>query len=495
MDTVAVALHDLSAGTRIAVPGGEALLLRDDIPAGHKIALRDIAAEAVVIKYGSPIGQAVSPIYAGNHVHSHNLKTLLSGSGKYQYQPEKKQLSCGITCPETIQAYKRKSGKIGIRNELWLIPTVGCVNGIAEEIIQRFKEVLGFNDACEDTAFDGVFTFPHPYGCSQLGDDHVRTRTVLQGMAKHPNAGGVLVLGLGCENNQIDEFKQTLGVYDEERVFFMAAQDVDDEVERGIELLKKLYERMCGDQREPVNIGELNIGLECGGSDAFSGITANPLIGKISDSLISRGASAVLTEVPEMFGAEHILMKQSADKQVFDKTVKLINDFKTYFTAHNQPVYENPSPGNRAGGITTLEDKSLGCTKKAGNSPVKDVLAMGECISKRGLNLLDSPGNDIVATTALGLSGCHIVLFSTGRGTPLGGFIPVIKISSRTELAERKPKWIDFDAGVLAKGEMTMDEAAGEFLKLIITIVEGKHSVSEKRSYRNIAIFKTGITL
>ena len=436
-DNVAVALQDLAAQTRLDI-AGEPLVLPTEIARGHKFALTAIAPNENVVKYGYPIGHATQAIARGEHIHTHNVKTNLSDINEYNFEPESTALPPQMPDRE-VQIYRRQNGDVGIRNELWIIPTVGCVVGIANQIKKRFMQQNKADD------IDGVFTFNHSYGCSQLGDDHENTKIMLQNMVKHPNAGAVLVIGLGCENNQVDAFKQSLGEFDDSRVKFMVSQHYNDEIEQGAALLQQLYEVMRKDRREPGKLSEIKFGLECGGSDGFSGITANPMLGYFSDYLTSHGGTTVLTEVPEMFGAERILMSHCKDEATFLKTVQLVNDFKQYFIDYNQPIYENPSPGNKAGGITTLEDKSLGCTQKAGHSQVVDVLKYGERLKTRGLNLLSAPGNDAVATSALAGAGCHMVLFTTGRGTPYGGFVPTMKIATNSELAQKKKHWIDFD--------------------------------------------------
>jgi altronate hydrolase len=381
--------------------------------------------------------------------------------------------------------YRRSNGKAGIRNEIWIIPTVGCVNGIGQILAQKAQNYMRGSH---------VYCFPHPYGCSQLGEDHENTMKALCGLIKHPNAGGVLVLGLGCENNQIAEFKATLGEYDKERIRFMIAQEHDDEVEAGAKIVKELYDLMKHDRRTSSPLKNLRIGLECGGSDGFSGITGNPLLGYFSDYLIGQGGTTVLTEVPEMFGAETILMNRCEDEDVFKKTVRLINDFKQYYEDNNQVCYENPSPGNKDGGITTLEDKSLGCTQKAGTSNVVDVLFYTDRLKKNGLNLMQGPGNDLIATTALGTAGCHLVLFTTGRGTPYGGFIPTVKVSTNTALAKRKPHWIDYDAGKMLTAATT-EEVVEDFIDYVIKVCNGEWVHNETNHYREIAIWKFGVTL
>ncbi|EOU9604327.1 altronate dehydratase family protein [Cronobacter dublinensis] len=486
-DNVAVALADLAEGTVIVVDGHSVMLLQP-VTRGHKFALLPIAQGENVIKYGLPIGHALADIAPGEHIHSHNARTNLSDLDEYSYQPEAPHTSQQMGDRE-VQIYRRASGEVGIRNELWILPTVGCVNGIARQIQNRFlKETHDAED------IDGVFLFSHTYGCSQLGDDHINTRTMLQNMARHPNAGAVLVIGLGCENNQVDAFRDTLGDFDPARVHFMVCQHQDDEVEAGLEHLHALYEAMRHDRREPGKLSELKFGLECGGSDGLSGITANPMLGRFSDYVIASGGTTVLTEVPEMFGAERILMSHCRDEATFEKTVTMVNDFKQYFIAHNQPIYENPSPGNKAGGITTLEEKSLGCTQKAGASQVVDVLRYGERLHTPGLNLLSAPGNDAVATSALAGAGCHMVLFSTGRGTPYGGFVPTVKIATNSELAAKKPHWIDFDAGQLLHGT-AMPQLLEKFVDSIVEIASGKLTCNEKNDFRELAIFKSGVTL
>lgn len=485
-DNVVVALQDLKAGQVVFVSGKE-IELKDDIKRGHKMATQNIDRKQNVIKYGAPIGHAAVDIFVGQHVHTHNTKTNLDGIQKYQF---KQKLSSNPYLFEnlTFQGYKRKNGSIGIRNELWIVPTVGCVNGVAERIIHLFEAEVG-----EQNPFESSLVLKHNYGCSQLGDDHKNTRKILQDAVLHPNTGGVLVLGLGCENNNLYEFRDTLGNYDEKRVKFLASQEVSNEIEEGVKLLLEIYEDAKHDKRETVPLSELKVGLKCGGSDGFSGITANPLLGRFSDYLVAQGGTTVLTEVPEMFGAETILMERAETEEVFHKTVELINEFKQYFIDNNQPIYENPSPGNKDGGITTLEDKSLGCTQKAGTSTVKDVLKYGERLKTTGLNLLSSPGNDLVASSALAAAGCQLVLFTTGRGTPFGSFVPTVKIATNTALYENKPHWIDYNAGVLLEQEP--DAVLKDFVQYIVRVASGEFVNNEKNNFREIAIFKTGVTL
>lgn len=487
-DNVAVAVTDVASGDICLVDGTEMPVL-ENIPAGHKMALRDLQEGEDVVKYGYPIGHLTKSVARGCLIDHNVLKTNLDGVLDYSYSP----VECHMPASEvtaTFSGYRRKDGGVGIRNELWIIPTVGCVNGIVRRLQSLFSEEIG-----NYPALDKVVAFPHNYGCSQLGDDHENTRKILADMVHHPNAAGVLVVGLGCENNQLSAFRELVGEVDSGRVMFMEAQKVKgDEVGYGLGLLRKIAASTASDRREDVPVSELKVGLKCGGSDGFSGITANPLLGRFSDWLIARGGTAVLTEVPEMFGAETILMSRCRNKSIFDKTVRLVNDFKEYFIRNGQPVYENPSPGNKAGGISTLEEKSLGCTQKSGHSEVTDVLSYGQRLRARGLNLLSAPGNDLVASTALAAAGCQIVLFTTGRGTPFGTFVPTAKIATNSRLASEKPGWIDFNAGVIVDGKSPV-QTDDEFIDFVLSAASGTEVCNERSGYSEIAIFKTGVTL
>ncbi|MHB9108498.1 MAG: UxaA family hydrolase [Armatimonadota bacterium] len=478
LDNVAVALAPLSPGEEVNV-SETTVRIREEIGVGHKVALTDLSGGQDVIKYGAPIGHATAPIPAGGWVHTHNLVTNLGDLLEYTYTPITTPQQ-PVPCDRTFQGYLRADGTVGIRNEVWIIPTVGCVNRVAERLAQA--------------AGDNIFAFPHPYGCSQLGGDHLTTQRILAGLVHHPNAAGVLVVGLGCENNHLDEFRKVLGATDPNRVKFLNCQDVEDEYEEGLRLLDEISAYAATFTRQPIPVSKLIVGLKCGGSDAFSGITANPLAGAFSDLLSACGGATVLTETPEMFGAEHLLMNRCTDRAAFEKTVAMINDFKAYFLRHGQTVYENPSPGNKAGGISTLEEKSLGCTQKAGTSPVTDVLDYGDRVTNAGVNLLAGPGNDIVAQTVLAAAGAHLILFTTGRGTPLGSPVPTVKIATNSALAARKPHWIDVNAGVLLEGT-SMTEAAGQLFNTVLEVASGQPVKNELNGFREIAIFKDGVTL
>lgn len=487
-DKVVVALKTILAGETVTVDvQGEKrqITALEEIPAGHKMAICDIPAGAEVIKYGYRIGNAKEDIRAGAWVHTHNLKTALGDLLEYQYEPvevEEKR-----TEDVTFMGFERPDGKVGVRNEIWIVPTVGCVNNVATAIARQANRFV-------KGTVEEVIAFPHPYGCSQMGDDQEHTRQILADLINHPNAGGVLVLGLGCENSNIDVLKNYIGDYDENRVRFLVAQECEDEIAEAVEVVKELIEYASGFRREPVSVSRLVIGMKCGGSDGLSGITANPLVGRFSDTLISKGGTTILTEVPEMFGAETILMNRCADRELFDKTVELINDFKNYFKSHNQTIYENPSPGNKKGGISTLEDKSLGCTQKSGSAKVKGVLRYGETVKTAGLNLLSAPGNDLVAATALAAAGAQIVLFTTGRGTPFASPVPTVKIATNSTLAGRKKNWIDFNAGVLVE-DRSMEEETAKLFEYVVEVASGRKVCSEEAGFHDMAIFKQGVTL
>ena len=486
-DSVVVCLRPFTKGETIEVDGKTITLLQDT-PAGHKVLIADASQGTNIIKYGYPIGHAREDLKAGQWVNENNLKTNLSGTLTYEYHPVDEKLNIPAD-NRTFQGFRRKNGEVGIRNEVWIVPTVGCVNGIAERLASQLEKETNLE------GIDAVHAWHHNYGCSQLSGDHENTRKVLRDIVLHPNAGAVLVLSLGCENNQPDDFMAMLGDYDKDRIKLLVTQKVEgDEVEAGMEILRQLYEIARKDKRETCPLNELRVGLKCGGSDGFSGITANPLVGEFSDFLVAQGGTSILTEVPEMFGAETILMNRCETPELFDQTVKLVNDFKEYFLSHGEPVGENPSPGNKAGGISTLEDKALGCTQKCGRAPVSGVLGYGDRLQVKGLNLLSAPGNDLVASTALASAGCQIVLFTTGRGTPFGTFIPTMKISTNSTLFRNKPNWIDFNAGQLVEGR-SMKDVLNDFIDKIISVASGEKARNEINGYREISIFKNGVTL
>lgn len=486
-DSVVVCLQAMPKGETISVDG-KTVTLNQDTPAGHKVLINDVSEGTDIIKYGYPIGHAMQDLKAGDWVNENNLKTNLAGTLEYTYTPVDETLSIKDE-KRTFKGYVRANGEVGTRNELWIVPTVGCVNGIAERLAGMLQQETG----CKD--IDAIHTWHHNYGCSQLSGDHENTRKVLRDIVLHPNAGAVLVLSLGCENNQPDEFEKLLGDYDKNRVRFLITQKVDDEIEEGMKILRELYDIASQDKREEVSVSHLRVGLKCGGSDGFSGITANPLVGEFSDWLVAQGGTSILTEVPEMFGAETILMNRCKTPELFEQTVSMVNNFKEYFLSHGEPVGENPSPGNKAGGISTLEDKALGCTQKCGRAPVSGVLKYGDRLNTNGLNLLSAPGNDLVASTALAAAGCQIVLFTTGRGTPFGTFVPTMKIATNPTLAQRKANWVDFNAGQLIEGK-TMQEVVPMFIDKILAVASGEElAQNEKNGYREISIFKNGVTL
>ncbi|MDO4438383.1 MAG: altronate dehydratase family protein [Eubacteriales bacterium] len=492
-DKVCVALQPIKAGSVLDLvsfmyadsSSTEKITVTEDIPQGHKFALTDIDSGEAVVKYGNVIGYAKEDIKKGQWIHVHNMKTGLGELLEYKYNPG--HIENVHTEDRTFKGYRRADGKVGVRNEIWIIPTVGCVNNVAAKIAELSKRYIKGN-------VEDVIAFSHPYGCSQMGDDQENTRTILADLINHPNAAGVLVLGLGCENSNIDVLKAYLGEIDENRVKFLVSQEHEDEIADSVELVKELIDYAKDFEREDIPASELVIGMKCGGSDGLSGITANPTVGMFSDLLISKGGTTILTEVPEMFGAETLLMNRCENEELFDKTVKMINDFKNYFTEHGQTIYENPSPGNKKGGISTLEDKSLGCVQKSGSAAVRGVLKYGETVKEKGLNLLSAPGNDLVASTACAAAGAHIVLFTTGRGTPFASPVPTVKISTNNLLNSKKHNWIDFSCGELVNGKK-MDELRDELFEFVIKVASGEKVKSEAAGFHDMAIFKSGVTL
>jgi len=502
-----VALRPLKAGERLAVDEGVSVTLATDVRMGHKFLLRDLEAGMDVIKYGFSIGHLTEARKMGMEVDDRVICTNLSGVMTYEWHPTVKRENqepanegndtngrtetASKENPRVFQGFLRRSGEVGIRNEVWIVPTVGCVNGIAQQLAAEMNVRIGG----EYVGVDKVVAFSHPYGCSQLSEDYESTRMILRDLVMHPNAGGVLVLGLGCENNQPHDFMDSLGDYDPARVRLLVTQEVEgDETERGLQLLEEICAVAAQDRRTAQPLSKLRVGLKCGGSDGFSGITANPLLGRFSDWLTAREGTTVLTEVPEMFGAETLLMDRCASHELFEQTVEMINGFKEYYMSHGLPVGENPSPGNKAGGISTLEEKALGCTQKSGTTLVRGVLKYGQRLGGNGLHLLTAPGNDLVAATALGASGCQLVLFTTGRGTPFGSFVPTLKVSTNSDLFRRKPRWIDFNAGTLVEDE-DFDTVLLRFVDKVMDVANGVPTWNETKNYREIAIWKNGVTL
>ena len=484
LDNVVVALHPIAKGEVIQA-GELQVTALEDVPQGHKMSIKPIAQGENIVKYGFPIGHALADVQPGTWMHTHNVKTNLEGEMEYSYHPN-------ITFPEkvepeTFQGFLRKDGRAAIRNEIWIIPTVGCVNDIAKKMVADNQDLV-------TGSIEGLYTFTHPFGCSQTGHDHAQTRKLLAALTRHPNAGAVLVLSLGCENLTHEQFLAELGEYDPDRVKFLTCQDVEDEFEAGRKLLEECAAFAGQFHRQPIPVSELVVGMKCGGSDGLSGITANPTVGRFSDMLGARGGSTVLTEVPEMFGAEGFLMDRCVNEEVFQKAVSMINGFKNYFISHNEVVYDNPSPGNKQGGITTLEDKSCGCVQKGGTAPIMDVIGYGDPVVTKGLNMLYGPGNDLVSATAMTAAGAHLILFTTGRGTPFGAPAPTLKIATNTQLAEKKAGWIDFNAGTVADGE-PLEEAGKRLLDLVIEVASGKKTKAEEKGFREISIFKDGVVL
>jgi altronate hydrolase len=487
-DNVMVALRLIAGGTVV-----DGVTVATDVPAGHKIATQPIPAGQIVLKYGYPIGVATRDISPGEHVHSHNLtSTLRDDFDPSKHASHLRKLPAPTEQP-TFDGFRRADGRVGVRNEIWIVNTVGCVNNAAERIAAAAR-----NDMANFAGVDGVHAFPHQFGCSQLGDDLELTQKILAGLVRHPNAGGVLILGLGCENNQMKLMLESIGKISPERVQYFNAQDVTDEVEEGIARIRQLAAFAGKEKRQPIPARELILGMKCGGSDGLSGITANPLVGKIANRLAGAGGTVLLTEVPEMFGAEEVLLDRATSAGVAKNAIDMVNNFRAYFRKYNQPIDENPAPGNKAGGITTLAEKSLGCVQKGGDAPVAQVLAYGETapVGLGGIGLINAPGNDGVSSTAMVAAGAHILLFTTGRGTPLGFPSPTIKISTNSELAVKKPSWIDFDAGPIALGTSTFEELGAKLYSLVLDVASGRtQTKNERNGFREIAIWKDGVTL
>ena len=485
-DNVAVALEMLPAGTVCNI-GEMQICLTEQIPMGHKFAIAEIPEGDAVIKYGWPIGHAIRTIPCGAHVHTMNLCTNLDHPAQLQPEAAVQQMAASAM-GRTFHGYLREDGRAATRNEIWILPTVGCVNQIAAKLAELANASLLAG------TLEGVYAFEHPYGCSQLGGDHENTKNLLLALANHPNAGGVLFVGLGCENNQISSIREEMCGRKEGYVDYLICQDVEDEIAEGLQLLQRLAEKVKRASRTDISVQKLVVGLKCGGSDGLSGITANCVLGRVSDHLSDAGAAVAMTEIPEIFGAEQCLLSRCAESAASEDLCRLIDRYKEYYRFYGLPVYENPSPGNKAGGITTLEEKSLGCIQKSGRRPIVQVLQYAKPIQKSGVNVISAPGNDLVSMTALAASGAQVLLFTTGRGTPAGAPVPTIKVSTNEQLARKKQAWIDYDASVILLDE-SVDACAQQLISVLLQVAGGKQTCSEKNGNRQIAIFKNGVTL
>ncbi|PXW78391.1 D-altronate dehydratase [Blastomonas natatoria] len=490
-DTVAVALRGIDAGSGIAVGNSEVTLVCD-IPEGHKFAIRPHSLNDRVVKYGLPIGRASAAIEPGEHVHSHNLVTALVGEQVYAAGGASEHAgSINRTDAMIWHGYRRADGRAATRNEIWILPTVGCVALTAEQIARQAEQRHAALIAAG--RIDGIIAYPHPHGCSQLGDDLAGTRALLAGLAAHPNAAGVLLLGLGCESNQLEALIEAIPPSARNKVRSLSSQSAGDELADTAAIIDAMVAEAAMAEREPLPLSALVVGLKCGGSDGFSGLTANPLLGRFSEMLAAAGGTPILTEIPEIFGAEQALLDRACDAQTFKQAAALVNRFKRYYLDQGLPVSENPSPGNIAGGITTLEEKSAGAVQKAGTAPLTSVVAYGGQAIRPGLALLEAPGNDAVSSTALTAAGATLVLFTTGRGTPLGFPAPTVKIASNRALATSKAHWIDFDASAALDGPV--EQVDRDFLDTLLAIASGQRTAAERGGQRAIAIWKNGVTL
>ncbi|MDP1559944.1 MAG: altronate dehydratase family protein [Pirellulaceae bacterium] len=481
---------------------GTTVVAMEPIPAGHKMAIRPIAAGQWVIKYGLPIGLAQTDIAVGQRVHVHNVKTGLDAG--IATQPDWEPLPAApLTTPilttgddpNQFLGYLRENGQVAIRNEIWILNTVGCVNQTAQQLAAWANRTL----VGRVPNLDGVYAFSHPYGCSQLGDDLQATRNILSGLTRHPHAAAVLFLGLGCENNQLQMQLDAIGPEALKKVRWFSTQDVSDEMEQGRQWLTEMAQQISRYTRQPLPANKLILGMKCGGSDGFSGLTANPLLGRIADWHCAMGGTSLLTEVPEMFGAEPVLLGRCDQPSTRTAVDQMIETFKDYFRQHDQPISENPSPGNKDGGLTTLEEKSLGCVQKGGTAAlIKQCVPYGGQASAElgGLGMVNGPGNDGVSITALTAAGAHLVLFTTGRGTPMGAPAPTMKIATNPTLAKQKPGWIDFSAGDFITGTATLDELRDRLWEQILRVASGQQEAkNELNGYREIAIWKIGVTV
>lgn len=490
-DTVALATSELKKGQTVTVDG-ETITLLDDIPNAHKIALKDFETGEAVRKYDNIIGYASKPIKKGEWIHSHNEVTGLGKSKEYTYDFNPISIFPGES-DKTFMGYDRADGGAGIRNHLAIISTVFCANGPLRKLARMAEAKY---PATEN--FDGIIAFDQEFGCSQTGKDLVTTCKIIAGIAKNANFGGVLLVSNGCEMAIPSVLEQYMGDYDKKRIRTLTLQEVEDEFTAGMELIDEIMEEMKDDKRTPININRLHIAMNCGGSDGYSGITANTLLGTLCDTLVKEGAIMNMTEVPEMMGAEHILMNRAADKSIFDDIVKMMYDYDAYFARYGEKAADNPTQGNKAGGLTTLEEKSLGCIQKGGHCAVMEVLEYGERATKNGFVLVSGPGNDLAGVSGQIAAGAVLTIFTTGRGTPCGFAGPTFRLASNTALATRKSNWIDYDAGRLltAKTPEEVEALNKELYDAIMATVNGQYRTrTEENGYYILGALKDGVTL
>lgn len=478
-DNVALALRPLPSGARVSVEG-ISLFTRDPIPYGHKVALVSIPKGGRIIKYGYPIGRAVRSISPGEHVHVHNTESGRAHGDTARPVIREESSLIPRFPQDTFLGFRRQDGRVGVRNHVLVMASVHCVNGGVERIGREVP---------------GVVALPHIYGCSQLGEDLAQTRRVLEGYVSHPNVGATLIVGLGCEALPTRELVD--GLRDRGyRVELLLLQEIGGSraaVRKGKELAAELLGEVGKLRPEPVPLSELVVGVECGGSDAWSGVTANPAVGAIADALVAHGGTVILSEVTEFIGAEHILAARAISPEVGKAILRAVARREGVAVEMGVDLRgAQPSPGNMEGGLTTIEEKSLGAIVKGGTTPVREFLGYGERPSARGLVVMDTSGNDLESVTGMVAGGAQVVLFTTGRGTPVGNpIVPVIKISSNTPLYERMRDDLDFDAGSILRGEPPTSVAA-RLAALLLEVAGGRPTQAEVWGHREFAIEPRG---
>ncbi len=473
-DNVVTATHALEVGVEVA-DGKKTIQL---IPSGHKVAIRAIPKGDQIRKYAQMIGVASDHIAPGEHVHTHNCDFVATNQN-YEFGTDMRDVTPATG--DTFMGYKRENGAVGTRNYIAIVTSVNCSATAA----RRIADAFGPEELAAYPNVDGVVAFVHGTGCGMAsdGDGFEALQRVMWGYAKHPNHAGVLMVGLGCEMNQIDWLLEAYGLKASETFQVMNIQNVaglQKTIDMGIAKVRAMLPIANEAKREPCPVSDLKVALQCGGSDAWSGITANPALGYACDLLAAQGGTGVLAETPEIYGAEHLLTRRAVSEDVGKKLIGLVEWWKDYTARNKGSMDNNPSPGNKKGGLTTILEKSLGAAAKGGTSPLTGVYKYAEPVTAKGFTFMDSPGYDPASVTGQIAGGCQVVVFTTGRGSAFGSKpSPTIKVSTNTTMYERMTDDMDVNAGDMLLGDVTLEEKGREIYEMILRVASGEASKSE----------------
>jgi altronate hydrolase len=488
-DNVAVARVPIPAGTSLRIDGLPVTTM-DAIPAGHKVALWDIQPGEVVERYGQVIGRAKQAIQAGRHIHTHNL-AFEELQLEYEFPVGDTPVPTARPDAPTFLGYQREDGRVGTRNYIAVVAASNCAAHTAEQIARSYEgETMPPN-------VDGVVAFPHGEGCAHAaeGPDIDQLRRTLGGVLIHPNVSGAVILGLGCETNQIDHYLGVGGPRSTRLagLTLQSSGGTRGAIEAARRQIARFLEQASAEERTPAPASKIVLGLNCGGSDSFSGITANPALGFCSDLLAELGGTPVLAETTEIFGAEHLLVKRARNREVAEKLLDCIRKYKVYLNRFAGSFDDNPSPGNKEGGLTNILEKSLGAVAKGGTSPLIDVYDYAERVTAPGFTFMNTPGYDPVSLTGLAAGGCNLIAFTTGRGSAIGfPTIPVIKVATNSNTYRRMTDNMDVNAGAIADGEATVQQIGQAIFDLMLEVATGRHTCAERLGHKEFVPWRIG---